>query len=177
MNIVGVITSCLLLLMYIIAIYTDVKFRKIKNWLTLPLILLGFIGSVYQNGLWSTVVFTIALVVLSIICMMIPIWAAGDTKLYIAGGLLTSIIVQSNSIISATGILLIIVILHLGIGHFIWLKRLNFNIFSYIREITHSILVRQSKDQKEKEVIAILPGAIAIAVGNLAYIGAILINL
>lgn len=66
-----------------ISIYTDVKWGKIKNFVTLPLIAFGLIWSIYIGGVLLLVINVMAIIAVTLLISKGGDFGAGDIKLII----------------------------------------------------------------------------------------------
>ncbi|MEW6040949.1 MAG: A24 family peptidase [Elusimicrobiota bacterium] len=83
------LTDVLLLLLLAVASLTDIKFRKIYNWLTLPAITFGFLNGFFQRGflgLQDSFLGILAGTVLIMPFYLLKGIGAGDVKLCAAVG-------------------------------------------------------------------------------------------
>ena len=101
----------------LVSLYSDIRYRKIYNVVTIPVFIMGFFVSGfmywYREG-WKGVVLWLTALVIAGLCGWIfergAIWAAGDTKLYLS--CLTWLYVVYHSVIVTGLIIGAILMLH-----------------------------------------------------------------
>lgn len=83
------ISKIVLLVVLAVAVYTDIRIGKIKNWLTLPAIVIGPILHFVQAGRVSALSSVEAIGVMILVCIVLVLFRAiggGDIKLLVAVG-------------------------------------------------------------------------------------------
>lgn len=158
-----------LIILYSVALVTDIRHRKIKNWLTLPGMLIGLVSCVYSFGIKESLIFFGILLVLCLVSESFRLWVSGDSKLIIAGGLFTSLFLGSANLFIALGLFLTMLTLHLLMGHFYWLKKYDFNFKLYFHSVLLTLLNRS-----ENQELGRAPGAVNFTIGNILFISMIL---
>ena len=87
------LNNILLLIVLLIALYTDLRWRKIYNWLTVPAFLLGLVWQFYTVG-WDGCLVMMRVMFLIFLVLMALFGAGGlgggDVKLLLAVGMLAS---------------------------------------------------------------------------------------
>lgn len=132
MNIVAFI---ILITLLSIAMYTDIKFHKIRNWLTLPAMLIGLVILSFQFTIMSAVLYFSMLIAIGIIAELFRLWRSGDTKLVVATGLWLALALQELQYINGLILYFSFIASHLIIGHLFGLKKYNFQVKTYIQSM------------------------------------------
>lgn len=109
---IGIIAVSLL-----ISLYSDIRYRKIYNIVTLPVFVTGFFvsGFIYWSGAgWKGVLLWLSAIVLGALTGWVlekgVVWAAGDTKLYL--GCLTWLCVLFHPLTVTISLIAVVLILH-----------------------------------------------------------------
>lgn len=161
----NLIAAIVLLLLYGIAMFTDLKYRLIKNWLTLPAILIGLGFMLYQaEKLYSVPIYLLVLLGLGVLNNFLGFWAFGDTKLFLAGGIWTSVLLNYHHYSLALLLYVGIMFFYVVTGIYYFMKKYRFNLK----------LIALKMKTKENEHIATVAGAVTIFLGNAAVIGLLL---
>lgn len=130
------VSQILLIAVLVIAVVTDVRYGKIKNWLTLPAIAIGPLVHYAEGGssyaLYSLEAIGVMLLV-SLVFIAFGVFGGGDIKLLLAVGSLGGMALVRDSLLCtalAGGLLSIFYLMHRRmagdmakrIANFIWLK-------------------------------------------------------
>jgi hypothetical protein len=141
--------------LYGISIYTDLKWHKIKNFVTFPVAGLALILMVFRYGLKASFFYVLAVIVSGGVTELFRIWGSGDTKLFIAGSLLSALLLRSANPYYVSVFLLVNIMLYLIIGHIYTFYKSGFKPALYVT------MLRVGGE------IGKIPGAIPIAISNL----------
>jgi len=156
---ISMVAIIMLLVLYTVSIYTDIKYKLIKNIVTMPTILVGIFLLSYQHGLFNGIrLFGIGLI-LGLLLEMFRIWASGDTKLFVAGGLLTIAIMGVADFSILFYLLAFNLFLYLIIGHVYTLSISKFNFREYRNRL------------RSNQRIGQIAGAIPIFISNFIVLG------
>ena len=166
---------CLLFVVLVVCVYTDLSHRKIYNWSTLPAIFVGLLfnfvlGGLWEEG-WSGANLGGSLIAVGVVLLIFG-WpylkggiAAGDVKFMLAvaaiGGLRNFYIINALFYTALIGFLMAILAL-------IWRGRLWAGLKGAFR-FTFSIeaATSQAEGQKAPESKVTIPYGVAIAIGSL----------
>jgi len=166
---VELIRALLTILIVAIAAYTDIRWSKIYNYLTLPAIVLGVVLSAVNNwpdGLWSSLAgIGIALMLFLFISVLGRILGGGDIKLLAAVGAMQGHVFLLQAIIYTAligGVLAIIVALSRGI---LWQRVKRLFTSCYLRLVAQVPMDIETSAPVGSPTR--LPYAIAISLGTL----------
>ena len=149
------IAIILFVILYGISIYTDLKWHKIKNYVTFPVGGLALILMFFRFGLGASFFYVLAVIISGFVMELFRIWGSGDTKLFIAGGLLSALLLQSANPYYVSVFLFGNIMLYLIIGHIYTFYKSGFKPALYVTSL------------RVGGEIGKMPGAIPIAISNI----------
>lgn len=159
----------ILSLILLLAVYSDIKYRKIYNKITMPGILLGFLVNIYEKKLIAGLLFSFEGLVLGILLFILPFilggLGGGDVKLMGAVGAFKGPLFVFYAIISAALVNGIFAMLFLARE-----KKLFFTLKKIYYAIVNTILFKSSLnpediENKNNDKIKI-PYGIGLAIGT-----------
>ena len=150
------IALALWLVLYIICIYTDMKWHRIKNIATFPTAGFGLVLIVWRYGLRASAFFVLTVFVAGFITELFKIWGSGDTKLFISASLLSAVLVGAANPYFVLYFLEFNIVLYLAVGHTYTFYKSGFKPVLYIANL------------RTGGEIGKIPGALPIAISNIA---------
>lgn len=141
--------------LYVPTIYTDIRYRKIKNYITLPVIAMALTLIAWQHGVLTSVSFFAISLVLGLLPELTKIWGTGDTKLFVAASLCSILFLNMPSFVFILYFLAANVLMYLLVGHFFVLWKSKFNFVEYYARF------------KANNVVGGMAGTIPILISNI----------
>lgn len=146
----------LFIFLYVTSIYTDIKWHKIKNFVTLPVAGVALILVTWNFGLRASFFYVLAAVSLSLLTEIFRIWGPGDSKLFISASLVSALWLQTADPRLVFYFLGINVLIYLVAGHAYTFYKSGCRPALYITNL------------KFGGEIGKMPGALPIAISNIA---------
>jgi Flp pilus assembly protein protease CpaA len=154
-----IVAAIALSVLYGIAVYTDLKSRKIYNWLTLPAMTAGLFCLLFQS-VWGALLTFALLLFLGVLNALWRFWAFGDVKLFVAAGLWSAILLDYHGLVYSITFYIMNIFFYLLTGLFYLLKMNKFN----IRKSVQSLYI------KSNQRIAMTAAAVTIFLSNVSMI-------
>lgn len=154
-----IVSAGILVSLYAVSMYTDIKYKKIKNVVTMPAIAVGIFLLSFQHGLFHGIRLFVIGLMLGLLLEVFRIWASGDTKLFVAGGLSTLAIVQSDDFSVLFYFFAANLFMYLLVGHAytLWISKFR------IKEYFHRL--------RSHQPIGKIAGAVPICISNMFVLG------
>ena len=152
-------------ILFSVALYTDIKWKKIPNILTLPVALTGILYNGYSMGITAGVLFALKGFAAGIFLLIIPFYlggtGGGDVKLLGAAGSWLGAIAVINLFFYAA-------IAGAIIALFIMIRKRGFYFWNLLNDILLSIISDKKTIQKSKEHGMLY--SIPLAIGFILYL-------
>ncbi len=152
-----ILASVVLIIIFSLAIYTDVKTYKIRNVVTLPTALVGILLAFVIFPSIQTLLYVISFLAIGLLGEFLKLWKAGDTKLVLSTGTWSIFLVGQPILLFVLGYYFIFIVSHLVIGHFIGLKKYKFHLKTYLSSLFTGVNEKYGR----------FSGAITICISNL----------
>jgi Flp pilus assembly protein protease CpaA len=151
----GLIAFILFVILYGVSIYTDLKWHKIKNFITIPIAVIALVLLIWNYGLKAGFFYVPIVLFSGLITEAFRIWGSGDTKLFIAASLVSTILLKVANPFFVLYFLGFNIIIYLAAGHLITFYKSGFKPVLYFTRL------RMSRE------IGRMPGALPIFISNI----------
>lgn len=148
------IALVLIVLLHGITIYTDLKWNKIKNIVTIPAFLIALGLMLWAIDIKTNLIYLLCTFFFGLLPGILRIWSAGDSKLFIASSLLSAVLLNSADSLFVVFYLGINMIIYLLAGHAFTFYKSGFKPLAYLANL------------KAGGEIGRMPGALPIAISN-----------
>ena len=150
------IALVLIVLLHGITIYTDLKWNKIKNSVTIPafLIALGLMLWAIEIDIKTNLIYLLCTFFFGILPEKLRTWSPGDSRLFISSSALSAVLMNSANPLFVVFYLGINMIIYLFAGHAFTFYKSGFKPLAYLANL------------KAGGEIGRMPGALPIAISN-----------